>query len=113
MPLADTIGAATTALPNYYPSPTVVEKIIGDLSLPCDFYVDGKVLCQGEVAEWVMYRNPCCPTSATTPALACECCKEARINDMIALECHFCGKIWEHATDAYSLIEKLNKKGAK
>ena len=113
MSLSDVAGAATVAFAHYAPSITALEETVGDFSLPCDFYVDGKVLCQGEVAEWVMYRNPCCPTSATTPALACSCCKEARVNDMIALECHFCGKIWEHATDAYSLIEKLNKPGVR
>ena len=109
MSLADTIGAATTAIVGYAPSATVVEELVGDMDLSCDFYVDGRVLCQGEAAEWIMYRNACCPTSATTPALACDCCKEARVHDMIALECHFCGKIWEHATDAYSMIERVKK----
>lgn len=92
------------------PSPVYVEWLVGDLELPCDFYVDGKVLCQGDAAEWVMYRNPCCPRAATTPALACEVCKGARVQDMIALECHFCKKVWEHATDAYSMIERLDKR---
>jgi hypothetical protein len=107
--LADVVAAAVTVLPGYVPSAEAIEELIEDFSIPCDFYVDGKVLCQGEVAEWIMYRNPCCPTSATTPALACDCCKEVRVNDMISLECHFCGKTWEHSTDAYNLIEKIKK----
>jgi hypothetical protein len=88
---------------------TTVLDLVGELEIPCDFYVDGKVLCQGEAAEWVLYREPCCSTAATTPALACGTCKDARVNDMISLECHFCGKLWEHATDAYSMIERVSK----
>ena len=94
-------------------SPVELVQIVGDLDIPCDFFVDGKVLCQGEAAHWVMYRNPCC-VQTMTPALACDCCKEARVMDMIALECGYCGHIWENAPDAYSMIEKLDKKpGAK
>lgn len=109
MSLADTIGAATTALPHYAPSSEVLEKIIGDLEVPCEFYEDGRVLCQNEPAKWVMHRNPCCPATMY-PVLACDCCKEARVMDMIALECRFCNHIWEHAPDAYSMIEKIDKK---
>ena len=93
-------------------SPVEIIELVGDLDIPCDFFVDGKVLCQGEAAKWVMYRNPCC-VNTMTPALACDCCKEARVNDMIALECGWCEKIWENAPDAYSLIELLDKKGSR
>lgn len=92
-------------------SPVEILELVGDFEIPCDFFVDGKVLCQGEAAKWVMHRNPCCPTSATTPAVACDICKDARLHDMIALECHFCGHTYEHSTDAYTLIEKLDKRG--
>lgn len=86
-----------------------VEEVVGDFDLSCDFYVDGKVLCQGDPAHWVMYRTPCCGTSASTPALACDTCKEARVLNMISLECHWCGKVWESSVDAYSMIEKLDR----
>ena len=109
MSLAVTIGAGVTALPHYAPSSTVLEQIVGDLETPCDFFVDGKVLCQGEPAEWVLYRNPCC-AATLHPALACECCKEARVMNMIALECGYCGHIWEEAPDAYSMIERIDKR---
>jgi hypothetical protein len=89
-----------------------ITEIVGDLDLPCDFYEDGRVLCQNEAAEWVMYRNPCCPATLY-PALACDCCKEVRVQDMIALECRFCGKVWENSPDAYSMIERLDKKATR
>lgn len=92
-------------------SPIEVLEVVGSFELPCDFYVDGKVLCQGEAAQWVLYRECCCAAAASTPALACDICKEARVHDMISLECHWCGKVWEHATEAYTLIEKLDRKG--
>lgn len=87
----------------------VLLDMVGEILPSCDFYEDGRVLCQGEAAEWVLYREPCCERAASTPALACGTCKDARVMDMISLECHFCGRIWEHATDAYSMIERLTK----
>ena len=109
MSLSDTIGAGVVALPHYAPGAGTLAQIVGDLDVPCEFYEDGRVLCQNDPAEWVMYRNPCCPATMH-PVLACECCKEARVMDMIALECRFCGHIWESAPDAYSMIERLDKK---
>jgi hypothetical protein len=89
---------------------TTVLDLVGDMPLPCDYFEDGRVLCQNDPAEWVMYRTPCCGR-ALTPALACAVCKEARVMDMISLECTGCGKVWEAAPDAYTMVEKLSKRG--
>ncbi|HET6916902.1 MAG TPA: hypothetical protein VFH56_12500 [Acidimicrobiales bacterium] len=91
------------------PSPVYLEWLTGGVQPSCDFYVDGKVLCQGEAAEWVMYRNPCCARTMV-PALACTVCKDARVNDMISLECESCGRLWEHAPEAYDHIERIDKR---
>lgn len=112
MPLADTIGTAVVAFPHYAPGTEFLEQLVGEIETPCEFYEDGRVLCQNDAAKWIMHRNPCCPATMY-PVLACDCCKEARVMDMIALECRFCGHLWEHAPDAYSLIEALNKKGVR
>jgi hypothetical protein len=109
MGLADTIGTAVTSFTHYAPGTSALQQIVGDLEVPCEFYEDGRVLCQNDPAQWVMHRNPCCPATMY-PVLACDTCKDARVMDMIALECRHCGHIWENAPDAYSMIEKLDKK---
>ena len=93
-------------------SPVEIVELVGDLELPCDFYIPTKSLCRNEPAEWVLYRKPCC-AAKVTPAIACTACKEARVMDLLALECHHCGHIFEHAPDAYSMIEKLDKRGSR
>ena len=81
-------------------------EFVGDIEIPCDYAGGG--LCQDDPARWVMFRKPCCPGGAGV-RLACELCKEARLLDQLSLECQFCGFIYEHAPEAYSRIEPLER----
>lgn len=81
------------------------ENFLGDFQLPCDY---GREAGCPRPAEWVLYRKPCC-TSAFTPALACDQCKEARLMNRIAVECEGCGHVVMDAASAYSHMERLRK----
>lgn len=83
-------------------------EIVEGIEIPCDYAGMEKYNPHDDAARWVMHRNACCP-STLAPALACDLCKEVRVMDLIALECVFCGHIWQHAPEAYSMIESLRK----
>lgn len=82
-------------------------EIVGRLEIPCDFA--DMPDCRDEPAKWVLHRNKCCP-DVPPAALACESCKEGRLLDRYALECRWCGFIWEHAPEAYCYIEPLERR---
>ena len=87
----------------------LVENEVQNIPITCDYYEGAGVLCQGEQAEWVMYRKLCCAQSAY-PTLACSRCKDVRVNDDIAVSCSGCGETYEHAADAYRMVERIDRK---
>lgn len=82
-------------------------EFVGDMSLPCDYSDEHRMV--DEPASWVMFLKPCCPEGGGI-RLACEHCKEGRLMDMHSVQCEFCGHIFEHAPEAYSRIEPLERK---
>lgn len=80
---------------------------VGDIEIPCD-YSDTRI-CPDDSATWVLHLKPCCPAGVGV-RLACDTCKDHRLLDRIAVECEFCGFIFEHAPEAYSYIEPLEKR---
>ena len=83
-------------------------SIVGDFEVSCD-YADEDWNCQDDPASWVLHLKPCCPAGAGV-RLACEVCKESRMMDAGAVECQFCGFVYEHAPEAYHYIEPLERK---
>lgn len=82
-------------------------SIVGDWALPCEYA--GEPGCRDDPASWVLFLKPCCPAGGGI-RLACELCKESRLMDMHSVQCEFCGHIFEHAPEAYSRIEPLERK---
>jgi hypothetical protein len=82
-------------------------EFVGDFQIPCEYA--GEPGCQDEPAAWVLHLKPCCPAGGGI-RLACERCKESRLMDMHSVQCEFCGHIFEHAPEAYRLIEPLERK---
>lgn len=81
-------------------------KIVGDTELPCDY--SDSIDCKGEAPSWVLFFR-CCEAGSGI-RLACDTCKDVRLNDYIAVECIACGYIFEHAPEAYSRIEPLERR---
>lgn len=82
-------------------------EFVGDIEIPCD-YADEST-CPDEPARWVLFLKPCCPAGGGV-RLACERCKENRLMDAHSVECASCGFIYEHAPEAYSRVEPLERK---
>lgn len=82
-------------------------EFVGDLDIKCD-YAD-EPTCRDDPARWVLFLKPCCPAGGGV-RLACDQCKENRLMDMHSVECGFCGHIYDHAPEAYSRIEPLERK---
>ena len=79
-------------------------EIVGDLEVPCDL---GIAECD-RPAKWVMTKACCAAIS-----LGCDPCKDARVDNRLAIQCGNCGRIWFDASDAYMNIEAINKKPAR
>ena len=82
-------------------------EIVGSLDTSCD-YADEKS-CRDDPARWVLHLTPCCPAGGGI-RLACDKCKNDRMNSAHSVECAFCGFIFERAPEAYHLIEPLERK---
>lgn len=73
---------------------------------PCELGI-GKASCDNP-AKWVMFRAPgVCDCKSRPPALACETCKDWRVQSEGAVTCHDCLTVIAPARIAYSRIETL------
>jgi len=105
MSLADTIGAATTALPHYSPSRIVLEQIVGDLECPCD-YSERKWGFSHGAAKWVGFVRACATCHASGQRLFCEGCLSVFTQDDNCFTCD-CGEVVSPARHAFSRLESL------
>ena len=104
MSLADTIGAATTAIAGYAPSATVVGELVGDMAIPCD-YSDRKWGFSHGAAQWAGYLSPC-GCGAAGQRLFCEGCFGVFSTDDNCFTCQ-CGDVTAPARKAFSRLERL------
>lgn len=85
----------------------ILFDILADLGVPCDYANEQD--CPKLSAAWVLHLRPCCP-EAPKARLACDVCKDNRMQQHYTVSCHECGHVFPHAPEAYHLIEPLNRR---
>lgn len=75
--------------------------------LPCDLGIRQDDTCPNP-AKWIMFRKPCCEVTST-PALACDSCKETRLMNRIGVVCRGCNTLHPDASAAYARIELIRQ----
>ena len=81
-------------------------ELVGGVEIPCDY--SDEPACGGGSPSWVLFFS-CCEGGSGV-RLACDICKDERLMDRVSIECPACGHIFEHAPEAYSRIEPLERK---